>query len=90
MSTYANDIAGIGRDDASLLVQMQSRSMNTDSIVTVSTNTLPDSGEFLLWGNDNTATTETAVGTPTYIDQRLARTWKVDETGDLGPVYGTV
>lgn len=59
------DIAGIGRDDCSALNQKQSRSINSDGLLTFSLgdqvyptnadnpNTFTNDKEFLLWGNDN-------------------------------------
>jgi len=69
-STYHNDIAGIGRDDASCLNQKQSSSTYTDDIITmglgaVATNNASNANNFagdqrfLIWGNDNGATLET-------------------------------
>jgi hypothetical protein len=68
-STYHNNIAGIGRDDASCLNQKQSTSANPDDIITiglgtVATNNASNSNNFsgdqrfLIWGNDNGATLE--------------------------------
>lgn len=61
---YQNDIAGIGRDDASRLEQKQSKSVNPDAIFTIglgsiaTTNSLNSNSftaneSFLIWGNDN-------------------------------------
>lgn len=60
---YNYDIAGIGRDDDSELVQKQSKSVNASSIVSISlgnteltnnlnTNTFNTSNEFLVWGHN--------------------------------------
>ena len=43
-----------------------------------------DDGEFLLWGNDDGALSETSTGNPAGIAQRLQRVWRVNETGELG------
>jgi hypothetical protein len=62
-SSYHYDIAGLGRDDNQGLHQKQSKSVNSDAIVTMSTEaigttnagistTLTD-GAYLLWGNNN-------------------------------------
>ncbi|MBC7487514.1 MAG: T9SS type A sorting domain-containing protein [Cytophagaceae bacterium] len=71
-STDQNDIAGIGRDDASGLSQLKSKSANSDDIITMA---LVDAGgsfstpnkfdntlEFELWGNDNGGQPYTTLG----------------------------
>ncbi len=68
------DIAGIGRDDNSDLIQKQSKSVNNSSIVAISltdtaptnnlnTSTFSTSNEFLVWGNDgqNTNTSGSSI-----------------------------
>jgi uncharacterized repeat protein (TIGR01451 family) len=87
-SAYTHDIAGIGIDDTSSLTQLTSRSVNTDSIVTM-TGTLASiiNGEFLVWGNDNgglTLSTEIPPTSPS--PQRFTREWRVAETGEVGNV----
>ena len=67
---YNNDIAGIARDDASALVQKQSRSINPSSVITIyngdqsgglpANNTSNSSGfssdkSFLIWGHNGSA-----------------------------------
>ena len=94
---YDNDIVGIGRDDCSGLEQRQSKSVNTDALITMgngntiaTTNTANASAfsadkSFMLWGNNNGAiawqTTEAPSGR-----QRLTREWKIAETGTVGSV----
>ncbi|UZR96425.1 T9SS type A sorting domain-containing protein [Chondrinema litorale] len=62
-STYQNDIAGIGRDDDSGLNQKQSRSNNSDAILSIGLNNIEDTNSentstfttdksFLIWGNN--------------------------------------
>lgn len=80
---YANDIAGIGRDDDELLAQIQSKSENSDAIITMGNAADMESGEYLIWGNDDGATTETATGLPSDINQMLTRIWSATETGDV-------
>jgi hypothetical protein len=71
-STDQNDIAGIGRDDASGLSQLKSKSANSDDILTMA---LVDAGgsfaapnkfdnnlEYELWGNDNGGQPYTTLG----------------------------
>jgi hypothetical protein len=68
-ASHNNDIAGIGRDDGSCLVQKQSKSVNSDAIVTIGLGTIaannnanPNSfsstPSFMVWGNDNAARAE--------------------------------
>lgn len=70
-SGYNYDIAGIGRDDDSDLIQKQSKSVNTSSIISISlgntelTNNLNSysfstSNEFLVWGHNGQNTNSSA------------------------------
>jgi len=87
-SGYTNDIAGIGVDDDSGLVQPASRSINSDSIVTVTGDSgSMSSGEYFIWGNDDGALTpssEVPASAPAM--ERLTRVWRGAETGDVGNV----
>ncbi len=89
---YANNIAGIGRDDNTALLQKQSKSVNTGSQVVMAlgtaatTNllnagTIPTDKQFFVWGNDTgsatTTSTITGLGTVTL---RLTRVWKTQNT----------
>ncbi|WGD34158.1 LamG-like jellyroll fold domain-containing protein [Olleya sp. YS] len=69
---YNYDIAGIGRDDNSDLIQKQSKSVNNSSIVAMSltnteltnnlnSSTFNTSNEFLVWGNDGQNTNTSGV-----------------------------
>uniref|UniRef100_UPI003567EE8D hypothetical protein n=1 Tax=Stieleria sp. TaxID=2795976 RepID=UPI003567EE8D len=80
---YDNDIAGIGQDNASMLAQGQSRSDNGDAIVTMSAASNQDDREFLMWGNNDAALGE-VTAEPAGVADRLARIWRVDETGEVG------
>ncbi|MEO9806479.1 MAG: LamG-like jellyroll fold domain-containing protein [Reichenbachiella sp.] len=80
---YANDIAGIGREDDELLAQTQSKSENSDAIITISNAAELDDAEYLIWGNDDGATTETTSGLPSGVNQMLTRKWSTTETGDV-------
>jgi hypothetical protein len=95
---YGFNITGIGRDDCNGLHQKQSKSVNAaEALVTLgnyvgiaATNTGNannlDNGTYLLSGDDNgNRTAWTATGAPLN-RQRLARTWKVQETGNIGTV----
>ncbi|WP_411030525.1 hypothetical protein [Spongiimicrobium sp. 3-5] len=91
---YDNDIAGIGRDDASELNQKQSRSENSDALVTIglgniqttniaNTNTFATDRNFLVWGNDNASTTVINTGIPNGFVEKINRNWQINETGSV-------
>ena len=98
-SGYHNDVAGIGRDDAAALNQKQSKSVNSDDVVTIGLgaiaatnaangNTFAANKSFLLWGNNNSATTYSTSYNPTSFTPaagyyRMNRIWKVQETGTI-------
>ncbi|MBZ0167601.1 MAG: LamG domain-containing protein, partial [Candidatus Omnitrophica bacterium] len=90
--TYDNDIAGIGRDDKSALNQIKSRSVNADSIVTVSSASDLDDLEFLTWGNDdgvvNAVSANVPGGLPGLATVRVTREWLAQNNGGDG--VGTV
>ncbi len=95
---YHNDVAGIGRDDTQVLNQKQSKSVNSDAIITIGLgsiaatnaangNTFATDKDFLVWGNNNTtlgATSQAGVLCATNL--QLDRKWKVIETGTVGTV----
>lgn len=84
---YNNDIAGIGRDDASEFIQMESQSENAGSLVRISRNSeIGVDNTWMIWGNDGGALTETATGTPDTVDLRLTRVWRMSKVGNLGVV----
>jgi hypothetical protein len=84
---YNNDIAGIGRDDASEFIQLESQSENDGSLVRISRNSeIGLDNSWLIWGNDGGALTETATGTPDTVDLRLTRVWRLTETKNVGIV----
>lgn len=99
-STYHNDVAGIGRDDALALNQKQSGSINSDAIITMgltsiettnalNTNTFTTNKDFLMWGNNDGSTLVGGVTTTTLIcapETTMARIWKVVENGGVGSV----
>ncbi|NOT74188.1 MAG: T9SS type A sorting domain-containing protein [Cyclobacteriaceae bacterium] len=100
-STYHNDVTAIGRDDNSDLLQKQSKSYNSDDIITIgagpaltatnalNTGTFGGDKSFLVWGNNNgSISSNGGVDLPATILRRLQRAWKVVETGTSPP--GTV
>ena len=87
-ASYHNDVAGIGRDDASDLNQKQSDSdiisiaLGTKVVDNASnSNTFTDDLSFLLTGHDGTAITETDVMFGSSEAKLLDRTWFVQQTG---------
>jgi len=97
-STYHNDIAAIGRDDAMALIQKQSKSINSDATITIGlgsiasnniTNTanLNSNKSFLAWGNNGAALTNSSTKTLLCAPEvQLDRKWKIVETGSVGTV----
>jgi len=81
-SGYINDITGIGVDSDSGLSQLQSRSVNTDSVVEITGSGIAD-GNFLVWGNDDGLLTFTSLEVPSNV-KRFLREWRVAETGETG------
>lgn len=95
-TAYNNDIAGIGRDDAQALVQKQSKSVNSDAIVTIglttiettniaNTATFANDKNFMVWGNNDGTATWTSTGAPAGFEM-LSRQWRVAETGTVAAV----
>ena len=95
-ATYHNDVAGIGRDDASGLNQKQSSS-ESGNIVEVAlgslatdnatnANSFSANTSFLVWGHDNGSSSVATAYSGTLTTTRMARIWKVEETGTVGSV----
>jgi Concanavalin A-like lectin/glucanases superfamily/Bacterial Ig-like domain len=93
--TYKNDIAGIGRDDATTLNQKKSQSINNPGdIIVESTGGFTTNLRALTWANDGTATgtwitseipTTNLMGQNVY--SRITREWKFQEPiADIGGV----
>ncbi len=99
-STYHNDVAGIGREDCSVLDQRQSKNSNGTAIVelyngdvsaafpltnTANTNSFSADKSFLIWGNN--AAGLSTVSTNVYsgtTENRVPQIWKVAESGTVG------
>ena len=100
-SGYSNDITGIGRDDATALSQKQSKSINPTALVTLlngtypggsfpatnaaNSNTFSNDLSYLLTG-DNGADTSLTICLMNNRLTRMARVWKVQNTGSVGNV----
>ncbi|HEY8960191.1 right-handed parallel beta-helix repeat-containing protein, partial [Chitinophaga sp.] len=97
-ATYKNNITGIGRDDVEGLTQKQSQSINAGfqpivglgSIAATNianTNTFTADKSYMVWGDDGaSASFTTAVSGNPAVTTRMARIWKVQETGTVGSV----
>ena len=88
---YHNDVAGIGRDDASGLDQRQSMGGILGVGLTAiaadnasNANSFSSDGIFLMWGHDNGALTEGDVMFGSSDAKLLNRKWFVEEVGDAG------
>jgi|GEM_PF-1185515 len=95
-ATYHNDVAGIGRDDASGLNQKQSSSESGNLIEVglgalaadnaTNANSFSANTSFLIWGHDNGSSSIATAYSGTLTTTRMARIWKVEETGTVGTV----
>ncbi|MFN0729226.1 T9SS type A sorting domain-containing protein [Polaribacter gochangensis] len=97
-NAYHNDVAGIGREDGMLLTQKQSRSINSDAVITIginsiattnklNTGTIASNKSFLMWGNNSAPLTNTNSKTIVCTtEKQLDRVWKIVETGSIGTV----
>lgn len=82
---YANDIAGIARDDSQGLNQSTSKSISGQVVSVGGASSLED-GDFLIWGNDGGTLTFTTSNVPGGVTERLERIWYAEETNDVGTV----
>lgn len=86
-ATYQYDIFGIGNNSSHGLNQTSSSSENADGMVTISSPSSLDSGDYLVVGNNNGALSFSAyVGSNCAISTMLNRAWKAEETGETGTV----
>lgn len=86
-STHANDLAGIGRSASESHTTAQSA-----GILQLSSPSALDNDDFLVFAHDAGALawsmTEVPSGVPNI--QRMAREWRLNETGDVGTVSITI
>lgn len=82
---YNNNIAGIGLDQIGALNLQSSRSSlgNAAEQVIISANSALSDKQYLIWGDNASTGQRTPYGNG-Y--KKLARTWKVQNTGDVGSV----
>ncbi|MEM6641610.1 MAG: hypothetical protein AAF616_01410 [Bacteroidota bacterium] len=88
--SFVHDIAVVGRDDDSELLQLQSRSSSQDGVVSIELNTTPSNFEFLSWSNNNddNGSIEVLSEVPAFVESEvvLDRIWQAQEVGNTGPV----
>jgi hypothetical protein len=93
-SGYNTDITGVGRDDLSGLAQTKSKNENSSAVLTIANGSIASPTSFgateswLIWGSNGASTTfSTTVNNVTSgSSPRMARVWKVQETGTVGLV----
>ncbi|WP_158563280.1 DUF7927 domain-containing protein [Chitinophaga silvatica] len=97
-TVYNKNITGIGRDDLEDLMQKQSRSINPGLHPIVglgniaasnkaNSNSFTSDMSYLVWGDNGAANTfSMAVTGRPDVSHRMARLWKVQNTGNVGTV----
>ncbi len=97
-STYKYHIAGIGRQDESALLQKQSSSVHAGMQLVIGLGSIADNNaanantysndlSYLVWGDDSASVTfKTTIAGNALFNYRMARVWKVQETGTIGSV----
>lgn len=83
-SGFNNDIAGIAKDNNSGLDQTQSKSENSNSVVTLSRNTVPNNQALLIGNNGGAISNSTAFQDGNLFlskGDRINRVWKCQKTG---------
>lgn len=79
---YHNDIAGLGRDDASDLNQTKSKSINSDAVLTIETESAFNDKQFIVWGNnDISLSSRNTTDIPIAWSERLNRIWRLRRIG---------
>ena len=91
---YKYDVAGVARDDTSDWNQSISKSINSDAIITISTDTdftsantdsrpvlSSEDNRYLVWANNNKGSTWTTNKAPLG-GKILKRKWRISKTGD--------
>nr|MCU0340429.1 hypothetical protein [Spirosomataceae bacterium] len=96
-ASYWKNIGVIGRDDNSGLNQKQSKSVNSDAVLTVGLGTIAASNAantatfgadkaFMAWGAKDEASPQADKPASLSTAIRIAREWKIKETGTVGNV----
>lgn len=79
-ATHFYDVAGLGQDTNGAT----HTDATSNSILRLTNPDGLSNGEYLLFGHDNAALTWSSSETPADSIQRIAREWRMDETGDVG------
>ncbi len=89
---YRYNIAGIGRDNNSDLIQSSSHSQNTSAVLQISNPSSLANNDWLVWGsNDGSMSSPNATDVDgNLVERRLARVWRIAETNNIGTVRVTV
>jgi hypothetical protein len=90
---YKYNVAGIGRDDVEGLNQLQSRSINAASILTIgvggiaadnpsNTNAFAKDTSYVMWASNSTSVTTQTTNLPAMYSgaKRMVQQWKVEQT----------
>ncbi|MEM6343569.1 MAG: lamin tail domain-containing protein [Bacteroidota bacterium] len=85
---YPFGLVGLAKDSTQHLLQTQSRNQEGESIFSIANPDDLDQGEFLIMGHNGSSLgfTNASTNVPDDIGSRLARVWKVKETGELGQI----
>ena len=89
-SAYADNTAGIGKDDASGLEVSSAKSRGDESIIEISSPSSLGDIDFLIWGNNGGQINNFNEVIVHGASAQIARMWKIVETGDVGTVTVTV
>lgn len=94
-SIYHHNITGIGRDDASQLLQLKSKSINREGLLTIEAEAFSSNGSFFLMGDNAASISLTNTYSPNSFTPvlpyfRTGKVWKVQETGTAGIITITL
>ncbi len=88
---YQTELAGIGRDDVSLLSQPKSKSLQANSRVTMDKGgAFPNDKDFVFWATNNAVNGTNKTDVPPSYIKRLNRIWKTTVSGNPGAVDLTI
>ena len=87
-ASYSHDLAGIGRFDAS---NIHSVAQSSKLITIGNASAMTTNGEYLLFAHDNASISTWSTTEQAYENtQRIAREWRIDETGNVGTIDFTL
>jgi hypothetical protein len=82
-NSYSHDLAGIGRFDAT---NTHTSAQSADLITIGNASAMTTDGEYLLFAHDDGSISSwSSTGSP-YNTQKIARKYRIDETGDVGTI----